>query len=388
MIFRTLAYVFLLGSVSWADIPPAPSPGVSAPPELRLFRACMEKSGGSVMISPFSLYEVLRYMLPGAEGETEKQMAAVLPGDGKIRRDWTFLSGDFSRSLRCYSANRIFADRSVELKDAYKKAVGPDAVAQAPFRENMAEAVRQVNAWAATNTGNRIRNLLNPQRMSDRTVLVLVNAMYLRAFWDSKFEGRDTAPRTFVREDGAACQVPMMKQQVFTEGRKMKQFIDGMTAEEWNGILSSLSARDAAEETRKPGGKPLEQYSRYHLRLPRFSQSSPTLSLKKALEALGMKDAFTGRADFSRMGSCAPEPLKIHGVYQKCAVRVREEGLDASASTAGEMDPFAGAPPRGRGPEIEFNRPFLWLIYSPEDRAVLFMGTYEGPECGKKEGKP
>lgn len=64
MIFRTLAYVFLLGSVSWADIPPAPSPGVSAPPELRLFRACMEKSGGSVMISPFSLYEVLRYMLP------------------------------------------------------------------------------------------------------------------------------------------------------------------------------------------------------------------------------------------------------------------------------------------------------------------------------------
>lgn len=89
----------------------------------------------------------------------------------------------------------------MELKDAYKKAVGPDAVAQAPFRENMAEAVRQVNAWAATNTGNRIRNLLNPQRMSDRTVLVLVNAMYLRAFWDSKFEGRDTAPRTFVRED-------------------------------------------------------------------------------------------------------------------------------------------------------------------------------------------
>ena len=179
----------------------------------------------------------------------------------------------------------------------------------------MAEAVWQVNAWAAANTGNRIRNLLNPQRMSDRTVLVLVNAMYLKAFWDSKFERRDTGPRTFVREDGTSCQVPMMKQQVFTEGRswprqggmyyekdgvlgaslfftggkgapvfmavlppegrKLKQFIDGMTAEEWNGILSSLSVRDAAEETRKPGGKPLEQYSRYHLRLPRFSQVFP-----------------------------------------------------------------------------------------------------------------
>ena len=134
MIFRTLAYVFLLDSVSWADVPSALSPGVSAPPELRLLRACMEKSGGSVTVSPpFSLYELLRYMLPGAAEETEKQMAAILPGDGKIRRDWTFLSDDFSRSLRCYSASRIFADRSVELKDAYEKAVGPDAVAPAFF---------------------------------------------------------------------------------------------------------------------------------------------------------------------------------------------------------------------------------------------------------------
>lgn len=427
MIFRILAYVFLLGAVSWADVPVSPASGVSTPPELRLLRACMEKSGGSVMISPFSLYEVLRYLLPGAAGETGNQIKAVLPGDGRIRKDWTFQSEDFSRSLRCYSANRIFADRAVEWKDAYKKAVGPDCVATVPFRENTAEAVRQVNAWAARNTGNRIRHLLNPQRMNDRTVLVMVNAMYLRAFWDSKFEGRDTGPRLFVREDGSSCKVPMMKQQVFTEGtswprqggmyyekdgvrgaslffaggkgapvfmavlppegRKLKQFIAGMAAEEWNGILSALSVRDATEKMRKPGGKPLEQYSRYHLRLPRFSQSFPTLSLKEALESLGMKDAFTGRADFSRLGSCASEALKIHDVYQKCAVRVREEGLDASASTGGEMEPFAGPPPRGKGPEIEFNRPFLWLIYSPEDRAVLFMGTYEGPEYGRGEGK-
>ena len=59
-----------------------------------------------------------------------------------------------SRSLR-YSGQPHFADRSVELKDAYKKAAGRRA--QAALPENMAEAVRQVNAWAATNTGNRIR---------------------------------------------------------------------------------------------------------------------------------------------------------------------------------------------------------------------------------------
>lgn len=42
----------------------------------------------------------------------------------------------------------------------------------------MAEAVRQVNAWAARNMGNRLRNFLDPRRVSNRTVLVRVNSMY------------------------------------------------------------------------------------------------------------------------------------------------------------------------------------------------------------------
>lgn len=81
-----------LGSVSWPGTPAPPVPGVSVPPELRLVQACVEKSRGNVMISPFSLYEVLRYMLPGAAGETGKQMEAVLPGNGTTGKEWSFLS--------------------------------------------------------------------------------------------------------------------------------------------------------------------------------------------------------------------------------------------------------------------------------------------------------
>lgn len=207
----------LPGFMSWAYALAPPVSGVFPSPELRLLQACVEKGGGNVMVSPYSLYETLRYMLPGAAGETRKQMEAILPGDGAIRKEWSFLSEDLSRSLRCSSANRVFADRSVELEEDYQKAVGADCVALVPFRENMADAVRQVNAWVAKNTENRIRNLLNPQEMRNRAVLVLVNAMYMRAFWDSRFEEKTTA-RMFFREDGTSCRVPMMKQQVFTEG--------------------------------------------------------------------------------------------------------------------------------------------------------------------------
>lgn len=298
-----------LGSVSWPGIPAPPVPGVSAPPELRLVQACVEKSRGNVMISPFSLYEVLRYMLPGAAGETGKQMEAVLPGNGATGKEWSFLSEAFSRSWRCYSASRIFADRSVKLKEDYVKAVGADRVVPAPFRENMAEAVRQVNAWAVKNTGNRIRNLLNPQEISGRTVLVPVSAVYMKAFWDSRFEEKTTAG-TFFREDGSSCIMPMMKQQVFTEGNSWPR--QGGMYDEKEGVL--------AASLFFAGGK-----------------GAPVF-----------------------MAVLPPKGKKLKQF-------------------------IAATPPRGKGPEIEFNRPFLWLIYSPEDRAVVFAGTYSGPECLKKE---
>lgn len=427
MKFKVLSCAVLFCGVSWAEVPAHPSSGIPEAPELRLFQACVEKSGGSTLVSPFSLYETLRYLLPGAGGETKKQIQAVLPRDGAVRKDLAFLSGEDSRFLRCYSACRIFVDGSVELKPDYVKAVGRECVAPAPFLSDKPEAVRQVNAWAAKNTENRIIGLLSPERVSDRTVVVLVNAMYMRAFWDSKFERKDTKIRPFFREDGSSSNVSMMKQQVFTEGRewpaaggkyyekdgvrgaslflsggknspvfmavlppegkKLKQFVADMSADEWNGVLAALSDRGSdeanAEADKKSLEKRLEERSRYHLRLPRFSVSSPSVSLKKILMDMGMRNAFSDDADFSHMGSVSLNPLMVMDVYQKSMIRVREDGLEAAASSGSDMEPFAGTPPIGQGPAIEFNRPFLWLIYSPGNRAVLVAGTYAGPSAGR-----
>lgn len=345
-------------------------------------------------------------------------MESVLPGDGAVRKDWAFLSKETARWVRTCSANRVFVDSSVKLKPDYVDAVGRSAVAEAPFRSDRAAAVQLLNAWVERRTENRIKGLLRPDMLAENTSLVLVNSLYIRVFWKNKFKKEETRKRLFVREDGSSSKVPMMKQDVFTEGvmeggkyyekdgvrgvslflkggkdapvfvavlppdgKKLKGFVEEMTADEWIGILAALSARDSDEALAEARKKSPDSFAACCLELPRFSQSSRAVSLKNALISLGMKDAFTTRADFSLLGDDPLGPLKVDDVYQKCVIRVEEKGMEVAAVSGIEMDPF-GSPAREPGPVVEFNRPFLWLVYSPADHAVLFAGTYEGPPVG------
>lgn len=398
MIVRLLACAVMMGSSAWAATPAPSAGGASGEPELRLFQQCVEKSEGSMMVSPFSVYETLRYLLPGAAGETKRQIQAVLPGVGSIRKNWKFLSGKVDPSLLCYTSNRIFIDQTVNLAPDYVKTVGNDYLAKVPFRKNLKQAVRQINSWVEERTEKRIQNLLSPEKVSVNTCVVLVNALYMRARWGSGFDAKETQNRPFYREDGSSGKVPMMKQNVFMgnyydrngvrgaslffkgdkgapvfmavlppKGKNLKQFVAEITAKEWRNTLSSLSTRN-------------ESGPEYHLRLPRFVQESPTDSLKDALTALGMKEAFTTQADFTPMWKDHPFPLKVDDICQKNMIKVGEDGLEAVAATAVVMQVFSLSPPSRPGPEIEFNRPFLWIIYSPKDKAVLFAGTYFGPE--------
>lgn len=65
-----------------------------------------------------------------------------------------------------------------------------------------------------------IDNLLSPNLIdSALTKLVLVNAVYFKGLWKSRFQPENTKKRTFVAGDGKSYQVPMLAQlSVFRSG--------------------------------------------------------------------------------------------------------------------------------------------------------------------------
>jgi serpin B len=105
--------------------------------------------------------------------------------------------------------------------------------------------------------------------------------------------------------------------------------------------------------------------------LPRFKITS-AFRLDETLKALGMKDAFAAKADFS--GMTGTKDLYIGAALHKAFVDVNEEGTEAAAATAVMMTPNGGG-----HPVFKADRPFVFLIRDRSTGSVLFFGRVADP---------
>ena len=116
------------------------------------------------------------------------------------------------------------------------------------------------------------------------------------------------------------------------------------------------------------------------LALPKLTFTTPTFSLAKPLQAMGMVQAFNpGAANFT--GMCASTPdgdnLYVGDVLQKAMVAVQETGVEAAAATAVILDGTAVEEP----PPVPMvlDRPFVMAIVDVPTGALLFLGHIEDP---------
>ena len=118
-------------------------------------------------------------------------------------------------------------------------------------------------------------------------------------------------------------------------------FETALTGEKLTGLLGKLERRRVA------------------LKLPKFEITLP-LRLDETLQAMGMKRAFTARADFSKMTK--EDRLMIGAVLHKAFVAVDEVGTEAAAATIVLMKRGGASTPDEVRWTSSPNHPFLFLI--------------------------
>ena len=119
--------------------------------------------------------------------------------------------------------------------------------------------------------------------------------------------------------------------------------------------------------------------------LPRFEIAWGPSNVSELLNGLGMKLAFDrSRADFSGINGHAPpdeRSLLLSAVVHKAIVEVHEEGTEAAAATAVNMEDTMTLRPI-KPPAIPIFRadhPFMFAIRERKSGVILSLGRVDDP---------
>jgi serpin B len=372
----------------------------------------------NLCLSPYSIQSALAMTFAGADGDTRTEMARVLhfPSDGDaihlsfaaLRRSLEEMSkktatiaeqskkgGGPSEPITLAIANRLFAQSGYDFRDPFRELVKKFYGATfetLEFKKDPDGSRQHINKWVADQTRDRIRDLIPQGGIKELTRLVLANAIYLKAPWQSEFNDAVTKPKPFHVHGAAPVNVSTMAQRKQFGYAKRDDFV--VVALPYSGgelqfvILLPDQANGLAKLESKLSADLLTQSAKLEpqdvdLELPKF-KIEPTIPLGETLQALGMKTAFDvpqGSANFDKMSPRKPDKyLAISNVFHKTFIAVDEKGTEAAAATAVVMIELSARLEKPKQPiEVKVDRPFLYAIQHVPSGACLFIGRVTDP---------
>lgn len=356
----------------------------------------------NIMISPASIHLALSMVYAGSSGATQEEMGNALQvGNLKpnsLNQESQSLIRSLSRrnDVNLSIANSLWLNtaRGFQFRQDYQNDMGKYylASAQALNFDDEPASANMINGWVSENTNGKIKSIVSQGELPNYEA-ALINAVYFKGKWAEPFDKKLTQNRAFATSGNSQLQVPMMSQS------------GDYSYFEENGILGN----HVLQAIKLPYGNasdPKERLNMYVF-LPdritdfafldenkwnelksRFSRQKGTILLPKfkyeyekelvpQLKELGMRTAFSGLADFSKMSEMA---VQIGTVKHKTYIETNEEGSEAAAVTLIGMLTSAG--PGYNPPKpfyMEVNKPFFYAIVDDGTGEILFMGVVNNP---------
>ncbi len=354
---------------------------------LALFRQLAKaQPGRNVFVSPLSASMALGMTMNGAHGTTLDAMRATLGFDTadlqQINAGYKGLIGllrGLDPSTTFQLANSIWYRNGFPVRQSFVDVV-KDAFSAEVRGLNFSDpsSLSVINGWVNSNTQGKIPTILDHISPADQ--MYLMNAIYFKASWRTRFDPALTHPGTFQTSTGSTQTVSMMHRdpnpavlnRVFSfphlytaelsygneafgmtivlpeRGFSVDSIAAALTTTQWNDIVGMLDGSMGIV---------------LGVTLPKFSVTYDR-TLNDDLAALGMGIAFSGDADFSALTS---SPVSISYVKQKAFVDVNESGTEAAAVTNVAL--AASTPP-----SLDVDRPFIFVIRDRLSGTILFMG--------------
>ena len=349
-----------------------------------------KSSNGNLFYSPFSIGVSLGMVYGGAEGKTQKEIASLMGWTDKTTKEVVQMLGIMSLrdgQLDFKTANGIWLEKGIKLERSFRSGLASEFGSKIKrFSDNHHEARRKINDWVKKHTGGKIEEMIPKGGINANTLMVLINAVYFKGFWENHFDKRETRRRVFVsdKKRKLKAKIPMMTRVV--EANLARD--DGLQVEaiELDYVGGKFSMVVLLPDDDSPGLATLEsklsstvindlikKMRKHKLRiyLPKFKLTAD-YELSRVLPGMGLKTLFTPAANLTGMLK-NKEQIFVTQALHKSFIEVNEKGTEASAATAIIVG-------RSYLQEFDASRPFVFFIRDKRSNIILFSGRYANPE--------
>ena len=366
-----------------------------------------DRSGKSFIYSPLSITYVLGMVNDAATGQTEKELEQILGfHEGGIQAVNEYCKNlidnlpKVDKDVTLDIANAIFLNKNYQLKEQFQKDMKEYYDAQAEALDfSSPAALGHINGWCNDKTKGMIPNIVD--EVDPNMISYLLNAIYFKADWTSKFDPKNTKTETFTMER-SSTKLPMMHQSVLINYMKNDTYSavkipygngywdmtvmlpeEGKTTDDIVSLLAEKGFDDEAIYNNE--FIPLDYYvfspAEVDLKLPRYETSSDTNDMKDGL--IGLMEKMGIRLVFNPFNeeicNMCEQPVYIAMMRQKAKIKVNEEGSEAAAVTvAGMKVNSLSEPPKYSKATFHANRPFVYVIREASSGVILFVGRFTG----------
>lgn len=356
------------------------------------------KQKANYVSSPVSLYLAMGMIYEGAKNNTleEIQNTMNFPKSELFYEQMSpyykaLLEMNADTNMKMNIANKVYLENSFQILPEYQQNLNTlfkTNIEKVDFKNQFSKVENQINKWVEKETQNKIKQLLPKSTLTKETLMVLVNAIYLKAAWRYPFNESATTEKDFFINEKETAKTKFMTQRKKGFKHYSNKRISVLEMPYQTNNLSLLIILPKMSTNEKINGWIPNQteyqyyldhlkYETVYMEIPKFKIES-NFDLGEHLSSMGIKEAFTNFADFS--GISGKKEAKIDKVIQKVFFEIDEKGTEAAAATAVVMVRTTSVSPNQETP-VNFiaNKPFIFILKENTNNTPLFMGTYSRP---------
>lgn len=355
---------------------------------LKLWSTIDKNTTGNYIVSPFGIYATISMLLNGV---TDDVLDEVCPLLGYKKTDISEVNTYFKSLLKSLVsidekvklsiANMAVLNNNYNIESSFATSLQNyyDAFVNPIDFNNIDNAKKIINEWCNNKTNGEITELPALEKLSNTSVVVLLNALYFKGEWASRFEPVSTTSEKFTDINGVVSMLPTMKQTSkynAAVNASYKSIALPFGNKAYTMYIVLPEEKKSIDDILKIPGfltNILGSVVDVELWLPKFEQKYDCEFLNNTLKSMGLSCLLKG--DYSRISKALVDGDVEFD--QSSRIKVDENGSTASSVTSAIIKiGSTGSETTSQKIVFHADRPFYYLIVEQSTGIVLFAGRY------------